>query len=53
MRECVRLGIKENKLKQLNNYMSFIVMPRNNPDICKAKLSDIQNSFYKLIERIK
>ncbi len=53
MRECVRLGIKENKLKQLNSYMSFIVMPRNNPDICKAKLSDIQKSFYKLIERIK
>lgn len=53
LRECVRMAIKENKLSRLSNYMSFIIMPRVNENTCKLKLSDVQKSFYKLIERIK
>lgn len=53
LRECVRMAIKENKLSRLNNYMSFIIMPRVNENTHKLKLSDVQKSFYKLIERIK
>lgn len=53
MRECVRLAIKENNLGNLNKYMSFIIMPKVSENAYKLKLSDVQNSFYKLIERIK
>ncbi len=53
MRECVRLAIKEEKLGRLNNYMSFIIMPKVNENNFTLKLADVQKSFYKLIERIK
>lgn len=53
MRECIRLAIKENSIGKINKYMSFIIMPKVSEDAYKLKLSDVQNSFYKLIERIK
>lgn len=53
MRECVRLAIKEKKLDKLNNYMSFIIMPKVSENSFKLKLKDVENSFYKLIQKIK
>lgn len=52
-RECVRLAIKENKLGNLENYMSFIIMPKVTETNHKLKLADVQKSFCKLAERIK
>ena len=53
LRECVRLSIKNNKLGNLDKYMSFILMPRVCDTNYSLKLKDIENSFYKLTERIK
>ena len=52
-RECVRLAIKENKLGNLEKYMSFIIMPKVSENNYKLKLAEVQQSFYKLAERIK
>lgn len=53
MRECVRLALKENKLGKLNNFMSFILIPKVSENAYKLNFSDIQKSFYNLIERLK
>lgn len=53
LRECIRLAIKNDKLGNLNKYMSFIVMPKISEKHYSLKLKDIENSFYKIVERIK
>lgn len=50
MRECIRLAIKENKLDKCEKYMSFIMLPKEKALGCK--LSDVQNSFFKLLKRL-
>ena len=44
---------KNEKLGNLNKYMSFIVMPKISEKHYSLKLKDIENSFYKIVERIK
>lgn len=51
MRECIRLALKENKLGICEKYMSFILLPKEKAIGCK--LCDVQQSFCKLIERLK
>lgn len=51
MREVCRLAIKSDSLLKLNKYMSVIVLPKEKAH--GARFSDIQNSFYGLLERIK
>lgn len=53
MRECVRLAIKENKLGNLNNYMSFIILPKITDENYKLKISEALTSFETLTARIK
>ena len=50
MRECIRLAIKENKLGVCENYMSFILLPKEKA--VNTKLCDIQNSFFNLLKRL-
>lgn len=51
MRECVRLAIKESKLSKCEKYMSLILIPKEKTLGCK--LSDIEQSFFKLVARLK
>lgn len=51
LRECVRLAIKEEKISVCEKYMSLIFVPKEKTLGCK--LCDIQNSFFKLIARLK
>lgn len=51
MRECVRLAIQNNKLTEVENYMSIILIPKEKTLGCK--LCDIEKSFFKLIARLK
>lgn len=53
LRECVRLTIKENKLGNLNKYMSFVILPKINEENYKIKLSIAQAGLENLIKRIK
>ena len=51
LRECIRLAIKENKLGVCEQYMSFVILPKEKTLGCK--LCDIQKSFFKLIQRLQ
>lgn len=51
MREVCRLALKQDKLGNLNKYMSFIVLPKDTA--IDAKFCAVENSFYKLLERIR
>lgn len=51
MREVLRLAIKQEKLGNLNKYMSVVFLPKDTT--IGAKYCDIEASFYKLLERIK
>jgi len=53
LRECVRLTIKENRLGNLNKYMSFVILPKTNECCYKMKLVNVMESFENLITRIK
>ena len=51
LRECIRLGIKNQKLSKLDNYMSFILIPK--AKALDTNLKTIEQSFYNLLEKIK
>ena len=53
LRESVRLAIKENKLGNLDKYMSFVILPKVVEDCHKIKLVTVQDAFKSTILRIK
>lgn len=53
LRESVRLAIKSNSLGKLDDYMSFIIMPKATDSVQKLTFFDVNKSFLKLIGRLK
>lgn len=53
LRESVRLAIKENKIGNLDNYMSFIILPKINEENYKIKLAIVKDAFENLVKRVK
>jgi ribonuclease P protein component len=53
LRECIRLSIKDNNLKNLNKYMSVILIPKANSNIYSAKRQNVQEKFEELLVKVK
>ncbi len=51
MREVCRLAIKGNSLGNLNKYMSFIVLPKENT--LGIKYCELESAFQQLVKRVR